>query len=252
MKELQAEGGAFVEALLATRTAMVVTDPKVAGNPIIHANAAFLELCGYAADQVLGQNYLFLMRDAPGPAMAKRVKAAMTASHDINEAIQFPIKGGRTIWVSAFISAMSEVGAVVRHFVSFLEVTDRLVREEGQRELKDSLERRRRAEAVLRDALAQRQEDIRYRDFLIREVHHRTKNAFQLGISLLSVQAQHLAPPGGAQHRRSRAQTRLSPTFSTAGSRRATSWEAGSGGLPCGQYPISRANLSRFRAQLKA
>ena len=58
--------------------------------------------------------------------------------------------------------------------------------------LEEVVERRRRTEATLRDALAQGQEDIRYRDFLIREVDHRTKNALQLAISLLSVQARHV------------------------------------------------------------
>ena len=54
------------------------------------------------------------------------------------------------------------------------------------------MERRQRTEATLRDALAQGQEDIRYRDFLIREVHHRTKNALQLAVALLGVQARHV------------------------------------------------------------
>jgi two-component sensor histidine kinase len=57
------------------------------------------------------------------------------------------------------------------------------------------VERRRRTEATLRDALAQGQEDIRYRDFLIREVDHRAKNALQLAVSLLGVQARHVDDP---------------------------------------------------------
>ena len=43
--------------------------------------------------------------------------------------------------------------------------------------------------------MAQGQEDIRYRDFLIREVNHRTKNALQLAVSLLGVQARHVDSP---------------------------------------------------------
>lgn len=40
---------------------MVVTDPQVADNPIIYANAAFLELCDYERGEALGQTYLFLI-----------------------------------------------------------------------------------------------------------------------------------------------------------------------------------------------
>ena len=58
------------------------------------------------------------------------------------------------------------------------------------------MDRRQRAEAVLRDAVAQQQEGVRFRDFLIREVNHRTKNAFQLGVGLLSVQARQVEDEG--------------------------------------------------------
>jgi PAS domain S-box-containing protein len=200
MRDLRDQGGPFVEAVDATRMPMVVTDPRVADNPIIYANKAFLGLCGYQLEEVLGQNYFFLLPDAAEPAMAERVEAAMTARRDINEEIQFHTKDGRTIWVAAFISPMSEDGVVVRHFASFLDVTERVESEAGLRDMKATLERRveartrrlREANARLQEEVERRQraeENVRFRDFLIREVNHRTKNAFQLGISLLSVQA---------------------------------------------------------------
>jgi two-component sensor histidine kinase len=46
----------------------------------------------------------------------------------------------------------------------------------------------------IRAHYTQGQEDIRFRDFLVREVNHRTKNALQLAVSLLRVQASHAAP----------------------------------------------------------
>lgn len=98
---------------------------------------------------------------------------------------------------------------VVQHFASFLDITDRIEREREWLRDKETLdrrvaartkrlqqvdakleeERRRRTEAIPRDALAQGQEDLRYRDFLIGEVNHRTRNAIQLAISLLTIQA---------------------------------------------------------------
>ncbi|MCW8084722.1 PAS domain S-box protein [Sabulicella glaciei] len=217
MRALQAQGGPFVEAVEATRMPMVVTDPQVTGNPIIYANGAFLDLCGYGPDEVLGQNYLFLMPDAAEPDMAQRVGAAMNARETIAEEIQFRTKNGRTIWVKAFVSPMAEDGVVVRHFASFLDVTDRVERENELREmtatldrrveartrelsevnarLQEELERRLQTEAVLRDAMAQQQEDLRFREFMVREINHRTKNAFQLGLSLLAMQAQHARDP---------------------------------------------------------
>jgi two-component sensor histidine kinase len=116
-----------------------------------------------------------------------------------------------------FVSPVVEDGRVVQHFASFIDISERVARERDLREAKETLdrrvatrtrslqqanarlqaevERRQRTEATLRDALAQGQEDIRYRDFLIREVNHRTKNALQLAVSLLSVQARHVDDP---------------------------------------------------------
>jgi PAS domain S-box-containing protein len=211
VREIGARGGPFVAAVEATRMPMVVTDPAVLDNPIIYVNAAFLELSGYEPGEVLGQNYFFLVGEQVDEEAVQRVKAAMAARRTFIEDVPFRPKGGREAWVSMFVSPVVEDGQVVQHFASFLDVTDRVRREQELREakhtlerrvaarterlqqanarLREEVERRERTEAVLRDALERGQEDIRYRDFLVREVNHRTKNALQLAVSLLSVQA---------------------------------------------------------------
>ena len=67
IRGIEERGGLFVEAVEATRMPMAVTDPGVINNPIIYANPAFLELCGYERDEVLGQNYFFLAGQTPIP-----------------------------------------------------------------------------------------------------------------------------------------------------------------------------------------
>jgi PAS domain S-box-containing protein len=211
IRGIEERGGLFVEAVEATRMPMAVTDPGVIDNPIIYANPAFLELCGYERDEVLGQNYFFLVGEHVDPEVATRVEAAMAARQQFIEDVPFQAKDGRTVWVSMFVSPVVEDNRVVQHFASFLDVTDRITREQELREAKETLdrrvatrtkrlqqanarleeeiERRRRTEALLRDAFEQGQEDLRFRDFLIREVNHRTKNALQMAVSLLRVQA---------------------------------------------------------------
>ena len=189
---------------------MVVTDPQIAGNPIIYVNDAFMRMCGYEQDDVLGQDSFFLLGQHASPEVAGRVEAAMAARTFIED-VPFRTRDGREVWVSMFVSPVVEDGRVVQNFASFLDISERVARERDLREAKATLdrrvatrtrrlqevnarlheevERRQRTEATLRDALAQGQEDIRYRDFLIREVNHRTKNALQLAVSLLGVQA---------------------------------------------------------------
>ena len=109
---------------------MAVTDPQVADNPIIYANAAFLELCGYGRDEVLGQNYFFLVGDRADPGVAARVEAAaMAARREFIEDVPFRAKDGREVWVSLFVSPVIEDGRLVQHFASFLDISDRVARE---------------------------------------------------------------------------------------------------------------------------
>lgn len=142
LNSLAGEGGAFVAAVQATRMLMVVTDPGVAGNPIIYANAAFLELCGYTMDEILGQNYLFLVGAEAEPALAARIRAAMATHDDLVEEVVFRRKDGRHIWVAAFIRPVVEDGRTVQHFASFLDITRRVDLERELQEAKAALERR--------------------------------------------------------------------------------------------------------------
>lgn len=217
MRDIEGRNGPFVAAVQATRVPMVVTDPQITGNPIIYANGAFTRLCGYEQDDVLGQDYFFFIGVHASPEVADRVLAAMAAERQFIEDVPFRTKDSRKVWVSMFVSPVVEHGRVIQHFASFIDISERVAREQDLREAKATLDRRvaarteglrqanvrlqeevarrQRTEATLRDALAQGQEDIRYRDFLIREVNHRTKNALQLAVSLLSVQARHVDDP---------------------------------------------------------
>jgi PAS domain S-box-containing protein len=217
LRDIERRNGPFVAAVQTTRVPMVVTDPQISGNPIIYVNDAFVRMCGYDREDVLGQDYFFLIGQHADPEVAERVKAAMAAPRDFIEDVLFHSKDGREVWVSMFVSPVVEEGLVVQHFASFLDISERVARERDLREakatldqrvatrtrrlqeanlrLQEEVERRQRTEATLRDALAQGQEDIRYRDFLVREVNHRTKNALQLAVALLGVQARHVDDP---------------------------------------------------------
>lgn len=55
----------FFAAVETTRMPMTVTDPHLPDNPIVFANRAFLEMTGYAADEVIGNNCRFLQGRRP-------------------------------------------------------------------------------------------------------------------------------------------------------------------------------------------
>lgn len=190
MQDSRGLGGPFVAAVEATRMPMVVSDPAVEGEPIVYANASFLELSGYDMDEVLGQGLMFLAGADTDPKTAERIAAAMTARRTMVEDVPLVRKDGRRIWTAAFVSPVVEDGKVVQHFASFLDITrrvelerdlaqarDTLERrvaertrrlEDANARLREEVERRSRLEAVLRDTLVQRDEEVRFRTFLAR------------------------------------------------------------------------------------
>ena len=56
------------QAVDSARNGIVITDPALPDNPIVYANQAFLDLCGYPMEDILGKNCRFLQgadRDQP-------------------------------------------------------------------------------------------------------------------------------------------------------------------------------------------
>lgn len=212
---LKARGGAFVAAVEATRMPMVVTDPNLAGNPIVYANEAFLNLCGYAAEEILGRSYGFI---AGSDEQMENGNTGASAKHDARiRKLRLYCKDGTPIWVAAAVNPVIEKDRVVQYFASFLDITHQVQLEHELKEAKNALERRvadrtrqlqaantelerevarrTQVEATLRKTLGDREEDLRYRIFLAREIDHRTKNALQLAASLLQVQASRITDP---------------------------------------------------------
>lgn len=212
IERLGCERGPFVAAVEATRMPMVVTDPTIINNPIIYANAAFLEMCGYDREEVLGQNYHFLGGENTDPEVARKIDAALGARQNINIEVRFYTKDGRAIWVAQQVSTITDdQDRVVQHFSSFIDIThrkqsddrlrrmtedlDRRVRartkrlEQANERLKEEVERRAALEGVLRAALEDKQEAVREKEFMIKEVNHRIKNTLQAAQSLLLIQA---------------------------------------------------------------
>lgn len=208
---LGAQGGPFVAAVEATRMPMVVTDPTLVNNPIIYANGAFLKLCGYTHEEVLGQNYYFLSGSETDPEVARKIDTALGARQDIDIEVELYTKQGERITVMQFVSPVVDAeGRIAQHFASFIDITERKrlelrlrqmtedlerrvkVRtdklEQANRKLQDEVERRRTLEAALRGALEDKQKLLEEKEFMLKEVNHRVKNSLQTAQTFLMAQ----------------------------------------------------------------
>jgi len=116
--------GPFVVAAETTRMAMVFTDAKEPGYPIIFANDAFLSLTGYDRNEVLGQSFNFLMARGADRKALMQVEAAFEGSADGGSEIYYRRKDGSVFWAALFISPVRHhSGDIVQHFASFVDLT---------------------------------------------------------------------------------------------------------------------------------
>jgi PAS domain S-box-containing protein len=144
-----------------TRMPMVVSDPNQPDNPIILANHAFLDLTGYAADEVIGRNCRFLQGSDTEPDDVDRLREALARNDDhIELELLNYRKDGSTFWNQLGICAVRDAnGKLLYHFASQKDVSNR------------------------RNAQALQANEHR----LLMEVDHRAMNALALVQSIVSL-----------------------------------------------------------------
>lgn len=81
VESFRKELGPFVAAAETTRMAMIFTDAKEPGHPIIFANDSFLVLTGYSREEVLAQSFTFLMAGETKPAELAEIETAFVGQN---------------------------------------------------------------------------------------------------------------------------------------------------------------------------
>lgn len=135
--------GPFVIAAEKTRMAMVFTDAKQRGNPIIFANDSFLSFTGYDRQEVLGKSCDFLIAVAADPQAMAQLATAFEGGSANDPEIHCRRKDGSEFWTTVFVNPVrDESASLVQHFVSFADVTKHKQGQEQARILIDELNHR--------------------------------------------------------------------------------------------------------------
>ena len=123
--------------------AMVFTDAKAPGNPIIFANDSFLRLTRYSREEVLGQSFNFLMARGADPDALAAIEGAFDGEAGEDPKIRYRRKDDSIFWGTIFISPVrNEAGEIVQHFASFMDTTRHKKEEDRLRFLLDELNHR--------------------------------------------------------------------------------------------------------------
>lgn len=144
-----------------SRMPMVVTDPRQPNNPIILANQAFIDLTGYTASEIIGQNCRFLQGRDTLASDVEKLSAGLSHGEDELEIEILNYRKDGTAFINALIisAVRSDQGELLYYFASQVDVTA----ERRAQELEAS-ERR-----------------------LLMEVDHRTMNALALIQSIVAL-----------------------------------------------------------------
>ena len=140
-------------ALERTRMPMVVSDPRAPDNPIVLANEAFLEMCGYNREEVLGRNCRFLQGPDTSRDSVAEIRRKVCAEEEVTVELLNYRKDGSSFWNNLFISPVrDDDGKILYYFASQRDVT------------------------IEREARERKLSELR----LMREVDHRAKNVLAL------------------------------------------------------------------------
>jgi PAS domain S-box-containing protein len=132
---LDDRGNIFFAAIEMTRMSMAVADPNKPDNPIVFANKAFLDLCGYEHDEVIGRNCRFLQGPATDPAAVRQMREAIAAQRAVSVELLNYKKDGTPFWNALFIGPVFDKQEKLLYwFSSQLDVTPRRASEEALRQ----------------------------------------------------------------------------------------------------------------------
>ena len=72
------------ESLISSsKVAAVVSDPRLADNPIVACNEAFIELTGYPREEILGRNCRFLRGERTEPEQTEMLREAIAGNRPV-------------------------------------------------------------------------------------------------------------------------------------------------------------------------
>ncbi len=132
LRDAAEENARLAAAIGNLATGVVITDARAPDHPIVFANAGFLEMTGYALNEVLGRNPRFLQGPDSDPVAVAEIRRAIGALRSCEVVLLNYRKDGTPFWNQLSISPVRDGAGAPAHFVGLqTDVTDRIHAEEA-------------------------------------------------------------------------------------------------------------------------
>jgi len=89
-----------------SRRAFIVTDPNIADNGIVYVSNAFLQMTGYAREQILGRNCRFLQGPRTCPSKINELRRAMEQGEEWHGTVLNYKADNTPFWNRLFVAAL--------------------------------------------------------------------------------------------------------------------------------------------------
>lgn len=110
-----------------------IADAQQDDEPLVYVNDRFLQMSGYTAQEVLGENCRFLQGEETDEETVTQLREAIAAERPISVDIVNYRKTGSKFWNNVDIAPLRDSDGEVTHYVGFqADVTERKVRERRQ------------------------------------------------------------------------------------------------------------------------
>lgn len=125
----------FKRAVEATRNGICITNPRMADNPIIYVNDAFVEMTGYARHQILGRNCRFLQRDDRDQPGIGLIREAILEERAITTVLRNYKRDGSLFWNELTVSPVHDESGRLINYVGIQN--DITARKEAERRVSE-------------------------------------------------------------------------------------------------------------------
>lgn len=134
LRRVACENNRLASAITNVTTGVFIIEPGLPCSPIIFVNPAFLDMTGYAAEEVLGRNWRLPFGPGADQAMLDEIALAMSRKHPYSGVLRGFRKDGTAFWCELTISPVYDAEGDLINFVGLqTDVTQRIREEESQR-----------------------------------------------------------------------------------------------------------------------
>lgn len=116
------------QALVSSSNGIMITRSDQNDHSIVYVNPAFVRITGYSAEEVIGREGRFLVRDDLAQPDLEEIRAALREKREGQALLRNYRKDGTQFWNELFISPVKDAsGAATTHFVSVInDVSERV------------------------------------------------------------------------------------------------------------------------------